>query len=45
MTGERMGEMTWLAIKNRVRGMVADYWLIAVALVLFAAGLWVGVWK
>ena len=44
MIGERMGEMIWNGIVARVRGIAADYWLIAVALVLFVAGLWVGGW-
>lgn len=42
MIGERMGEMIGKAIRARLRGIVADYWLIGLALVLFAAGLWIG---
>ena len=40
MTGDNIGPLIWQGIKNRVRGVVVDYWLIALALVLFAAGLW-----
>lgn len=42
MIGDNIGPLIWQGIKNRVRGIVADYWLIALALVLFVAGLWVG---
>lgn len=45
MIGERMGEMIWRGIVERVRGIAADYWLIAMALALFVAGLWVGGWQ
>jgi|GEM_PF-2197317 len=45
MIGERMGEMIWHGIVEHMRGIAADYWLIAASLVLFVAGLWVGGWQ
>ena len=45
MIGERMSEMIWSGIVARVRGIAADYWLLAASLVLFVAGLWVGGWQ
>jgi len=45
MIGDNNGPLIWQGIKNRVREWVADYWLIAVSLVLFFAGLWVGGWQ
>ena len=45
MIGDNIGPLIWKGIKSRVRGIVADYWLIALALVLFFAGLWAGGWQ
>ena len=45
MIGDNIGPLIWQGIKNRAREWGADYWLIAVSLVLFFAGLWVGGWQ
>lgn len=45
MIGDNIGPLIWQGIKNRAREWGADYWLIALALVLFFAGLWVGGWQ
>lgn len=42
MIGDNIGPLIWRGIVERVRGIAADYWLLAAALVLFLAAIWVG---
>ncbi|QDP55555.1 MAG: hypothetical protein Unbinned273contig1001_46 [Prokaryotic dsDNA virus sp.] len=39
MTGERMGEMIGKGIRARLRGIAADYWFVAFAVVAFLIAL------
>ena len=45
MIGDNFNPLIWRGMVERVRGIAADYWLIAASLVLFVAGLWVGGWQ
>lgn len=42
MIGDNIGPLLAKAIAARVRRIIADWWLLAVALACFATALWIG---